>query len=610
VSIVHLPSRSPTASADPLPGDMPEVAQLLTDAGFLDGLSRVAEKYGIPPGAAPSQAGACLREMSAVHNARVSELWQRAGRWMIRGYDVLVDDDGLAELRRLDRKHTLIFLISHRSYLDEFVLPAALVNGHMSPLFGIAGGNLNFFPLGDLARRNGIVHVRRDTSDAPIYRYALRSFIGQLVANKHNLCWSIEGGRTRTGKLRPPRYGLLRYVADAVDAIPDADPLLVPVSLMYDQLPVHEVSRMASEARGRAKEAENLRWLVSYAAGLKERRGRIYLDFGVPLPLRARLDELRAESVTQNQVERVALDVCHRLNAATPITPTAAVCIALLAQDRALTLDEVLATVRPLADYVATRHWPVAGAANLADRSTLRWALRELVRSGVLTEYSGGTETVWRVGRDQHLIAAVYRNSVLHVLLMRAVGELALLAVAEGRVQGATGGLGVATRLRELLKFEFFFAQRGGFVADLRREIEILAGDVEEFEDLTADQAETWLGKSRLMVSPLVLRPYLDAYRVVARCLADLNEEPADEAELVSAALGIGHQWAMQRTLANEESVSGEMFTTALKLAAHRNLLTADAPELAERRRQFAEEIEEFAAAIRRVTARRPEQEV
>jgi glycerol-3-phosphate O-acyltransferase len=588
---------------------MPEVAALLTDATFLDGLTRVAEKYGIGMAEARGQAGACLREMSATHNPRVSRLWGRAGAWMVRGYDLLVDEDGLANLRRLDRKHTLIFLISHRSYLDEFALPPAIAQGGLSPLFGIAGGNLDFFPLGDLARRNGIVHVRRDTSDAPIYRYCLRAFIGQMVTNKHNLCWSIEGGRTRTGKLRPPRYGLLRYVADAVEASPDADPLLVPVSLMYDQLPIHEVARMASEARGQAKEAENLRWLVSYAAGLKERRGRIYLDFGAPLPLRARLDELRAESVTQNQVERVALDVCHRLNAATPITPTAAVCIALLAQDRALTLDEVLATVRPLADYVAARRWPVAGAADLADRATLRWALRELVRSGVLTEYAGGTETVWRIGPDQHLIAAVYRNSVLHVLLMRAVGELALLAVAEGRVHGASGGLGVATRLRELLKFEFFFAQRGGFVEDLRTEIEILGGDVDHNEELTADQAETWLGKSRLMVSPLVLRPYLDAYRVVAHCLADLADDPAEEAEVVRSALRIGHQWALQRSLASEESVSGEMFTTALKLAAHRNLL-AEGEDLALRRRQFVAEIEDFRGAIRRVAAWRPEEGV
>jgi glycerol-3-phosphate O-acyltransferase len=72
----------------------------------------------------------------------------------------------------------------------------------------------------------------------------------------------------------------------------------------------------------------------------------------------------------------------------------------LLAVDRALTLDEVLTTVRPLADYIRARGWPVAGGATLTYRSTLRWALRELVRSGVLTSYSGGSETVWGIGEQ------------------------------------------------------------------------------------------------------------------------------------------------------------------------------------------------------------------
>ena len=40
--------------------------------------------------------------------------------------------------------------------------------------------------------------------------------VGHIVATGQNLTWSIEGGRSRTGKLRPPRYGALRYVVDAV----------------------------------------------------------------------------------------------------------------------------------------------------------------------------------------------------------------------------------------------------------------------------------------------------------------------------------------------------------------------------------------------------------
>jgi glycerol-3-phosphate O-acyltransferase len=594
----------------PLPTDTREVSQLLESDSFRASVSELAGKIDMAPAEAMTEVAGYLREMSATHNQRVSDVWQRFGGWLTRGYDILVDDDGLAELRRLDRKHALIFLISHRSYLDEFILPPVLQSGGLSPLFGMAGANLNFFPLGTVARRTGIIHVRRSTGDIPIYRLALRSFVGQLVANKSNLCWSIEGGRTRTGKLRPPRYGLMRYMADAVEALPDTDPLLVPVSFMYDQLPVHEVGRMASEARGAGKEAEDVRWLVNYAAGLKERLGRVYLDFGTPLPLRQRLEELRADEVTENQVERVALDVCHRINAATPVTPTAAVCIALLAADRALTLDEVLTTVRPLADYVSGRGWPVAGGATLTDRSTLRWALRELVRSGVLTSYSGGSETVWGIGDDQHLVAAVYRNSAIHVLLVRAIAELSLLAVAEADAEPGKGAPNTlfdeALRLRELLKFDFFFAQREQFAEELAAEIAILASpDTSNELKVTPEQAREWLARARPLVSHLVLRPFLDAYRVVGEQLAALDEdETVDQSALVDSCLRVGHQWALQRTLASEESVSGEMFSTALKLAGHRDLLKPGAPYLGKRRREFADELGEVARAIGRIADR------
>jgi glycerol-3-phosphate O-acyltransferase len=591
----------------PMPSDTREVTQLLSSEAFQGAVSELAGGLGVSPEDALAEAAGYLREMSATHQPKVSEAWQRFGGWLSRGYDVLVDDDGLAELRRLDRKHSLVFLISHRSYLDEFVLPPVLQNGDLSPLYGMAGANLNFFPLGTVARRTGIVHVRRSTSDIPIYRLALRSFMGQLVANRSNLCWSIEGGRTRTGKLRPPRYGLLRYVADAVEELPGADPLLVPVSMMYDQLPVHEVGRMASEARGQGKEPEDVRWLVNYARGLRERLGRVYLDFGTPLPLRQRLAELRADAVTENQVERVALDVCHRINAATPVTPTAAVCIALLAADRALTLDQVLDTVRPLADYVSGRGWPVAGAANLTDRSTLRWALRELVRSGVLTSYSGGAETVWGIGAEQHLIAATYRNSAIHVLLVRAIAELALLAVAESESAPREGApktaFDEALRLRELLKFDFFFAQREQFGQELAAEIDILAGpDASNGLAVTPEQASRWLSQARPLVAHLVLRPFLDAYRVVGEQLAGLDEDEAvDEQSLVEHCLRLGHQWSLQRILASEESVSGEMFSTALKLAKHLDLVKPGTPNLGKRRREFADELGEVAMAIGRI---------
>jgi glycerol-3-phosphate O-acyltransferase len=379
---------------------------------------------------------------------------------------------------------------------------------------------------------------------------------------------------------------------------------------------------MASEARGGEKQPEDMRWLVKYARGLRSRLGRAYLDFGEPVPLRERMAELRVAGVAEKDlVERVALDVCHRLNEATPVTPTAAVCVALLGAGRALTLDQVLETVTPLAAYLTKRGWPIAGAANLTDRSTVRWALRELVRSGVLTSYAGGTERVWGIGAEQHLIAAVYRNTAIHVLIERAITELCLLALAEsagkkstsgsssaeqdGSAASAQVGIDEALRLRELLKFDFFFAQRDKFIADLREEIAIMAApDTLNDDEVTPAQASNWLGRARPLVAHLVLRPFLDAYRLVGERLAAFeDDEDVDQEEVVRDCLRVGQQWSLQGLLASEESVSGEMFRTALKLAQHRDLLAAQSPQVGKRRQEFADEIREVASAIDRIAA-------
>lgn len=535
-----------------------------------------------------AEAATYVNEMAASHVPAVVRTWHALAAWMVRGFRVVTSDDELAPLRALDRDHTLIFLISHRSYLDQFSFPPRLVREGISPTFGLAGANLNFFPLGTLARRNGFIPVRRATGDIPVYRSALRAVVGQMVTNGDNLVWSIEGGRTRTGKLRPPRYGLLRYVTDAVEAVQSDRAVIVPVSILFDQLPLHEVKLMASESRGLPKKPENVRWLLSYARGLRHRLGSIYINFGTPVPLNDRLTALRAAGLNDRQVlERIALDVCHRINRITPVSATAAVCVAMLGADRALTLEEVCATVAPLAHYLDARGWPIAGGADLTDRATVSRTLDDLVGSGVLTTYSGGPEDVWGVGADQHLIAAVYRNSAIHVLVMRAIAELAVLALVQTPGSDKRTAWDKALALRELLKFEFFFAGRDEFADELWHEFALMTGSGHDrAAPLDAVEITRQLRESKLLVAHLVLRPFVDAYRMVAEELTNAGGSGVvDEQLLLKRCLRLGRQWALQHRV-TEESVSGEIFSTALKLARHRGLLDADAaPEEIRRRR-------------------------
>jgi glycerol-3-phosphate O-acyltransferase len=363
---------------------------------------------------------------------------------------------------------------------------------------------------------------------------------------------------------------------------------------------------MVSESRGLPKRPENARWLVGYARGLHHRLGRIYLNFGTPVPLYDRLTALRSEGLNDRQVvERVALDICHRINRATPVSATAAVCVAMLGADRALTLEEVCATVAPLADYLMARKWPIAGGLDLTDRPTVERSLGDLVTSGVLSCYRGGVATVWGIGEDQHLIAAVYRNSAIHVLVMRAIAELSLLVFVQTAGADNKTAWDAALALRELLKFDFFFAGRDEFADELWKEFAIMTG-VGHDTDAPLDVVEVshCLQNSDLLLAHLVLRPFIDSYRVVAEELAAAGDRAVDEEELLRRCLRLGRQWSLQHRI-TEESVSGEMFSTATKMARHRGL-TEIGPELAQRRSELVAELVDLQRAIDRLVTRCP----
>jgi glycerol-3-phosphate O-acyltransferase len=577
--------------------DAPEVVMLLADDDFAGRVAELAGSLGRPAGEVRGEVAGYLREMGATRTRRATSDWARFSRWLTRAHELIIDPEQAHRLRSLDRTQSLLFPFSHRSYLDGVTVPAAISQNGVEPPFVLAGANLDVFPFNRLLRRSGYVYIRRSTADNPVYRFALRWYVAQMIRNRRNLCWSIEGGRTRTGKLRPPTYGLLHYVTEALDADAAAKALIVPVSIVYEQL--HEVPLVTTEARGIGKRPEDLRWLWSFGRSQRERFGRAYVEFGEPIPLRDRLAELRGDDPSVRAVERIALETSHRINRATPVTTTAVVCLALLAADRALTLDEVLATVAPLARYLAQRGRPVAGAANLTDRATIHRALDDLSRSGVLAGFDGGTETIWSIAPGQHLVAAFYRNTAVHVLVDRAIGELGLVAAMEDGENGLATANREILRLRDLLKVDFFFPSRREFAREMAAELAVAdPRQAEELHEFGPADARRWLTESELLVAHLVLRPFLEAYLVVAdRLAAWPDDEPFDPDGFLEECLRLGRQWAMQKRIASEESVSLELFKPALRLAEHRGLL-ADGAEVAKRRADFRDEIQ---ATVRRV---------
>jgi glycerol-3-phosphate O-acyltransferase len=574
---------------------------------FRGELAMLARALGRNYASVAREAGADLHEIAASHSPfvidLVVQLWQRLYK---RGYGEVLHYEPVQvdQLRALSQQHPVVFLPTHKSNLDHGVLQALLHENGLPPNHTAGGINMNFFPLGPLVRRAGVFFIRRSFKDDEVYKLVLRHYIDTLIKKRFSLEWYIEGGRSRSGKLLPPRFGMLAYVVDAFRRGRSEDVMLIPTAICYDQ--ISDVSDYAAEQQGAAKERESFFWFVRLVRRLGRRYGRIVVRFGEPLSLRAALgapDPNAAPDPDERSLalQKVGFDVCVRINRATPITPISLVCLALLGRgDRALSVDEMLDALHNLVAYVKRRGLPTSEAITLDTPEGMRHTLDLLVESHLLERFDGGPDTVWAIGAGQHLSAAYYRNTVIHYFVNGAIAELALLRAGEGDVRERRREFwDEALRLRDLLKFEFFFTDKDVFGTELAAEV---AFHDEHWEKAFEEGPEA-LAELVARVKPLsahrVLRPFLEAYRVVADVLLRRAPEvPVEEEPFLRECLALGRQYALQRRIEKQESVSKTIFASALKLAGNRGLCDPATPDLAARRRAFAHELREV---IRRV---------
>ena len=552
-----------------------EIGQSARFRAAIEGLARSLEE---PVADLMKLATEALDEMVASHGRLAVDVWDQFSGWMARAYELDVDEGGIAPVRELDREYALVFLPSHRSYLDPMVLRHALARHGFPPNHTLGGVNVGFWPIGPIARRSGMIFIKRSFRDAPVHKAVLREYIAYLLRKRFNLEWYIEGGRSRTGKLRPPRYGLLAYVVDAFKASPDREVQLVPVSIVYDQLP--EVGKMAAEDRGTPKTAESFSWLVAYARSQGRRLGRAHISFGEPLPLGRTLAD-------DESVPKVAFEVCHRINRVTPITPMSIVAFSMLgAEGRGLTMDEGRTIGRPVIDYVSRRGLPTTGDVRVGELDPFRDALGALIREGVVREYPGGSGSVYAISPEKHQEVAFYRNASIHFFLNRAIVELALLHAAEVAAPDPEETVWQeALRLRDLLKFEFFFARKREYAEEMRAEATLIEPGWET-RTIPAGEIEAVLMAQPMLLAPRVLRPFVEAYLVVAEQLAERDpSEPIDEKALVAECIAVGQQKLVRGRIAAAESISAELFGGALRLVSNRGLTDPRS------RRAFAEEV-------------------
>ncbi len=569
--------------------------QILDSPDVQQTLQRLADEAGLPLAEVIEVARSDLAEMAADPGERSAAFWDMFCTWLSRAYRLDYRPSEVQRLAERNQDASLVFLPNHRSYLDPLVLRSALSQHGFAPNQVLSGANLAIWPFSQIGRRSGIVFIRREVRGDAIYRATLHAYLTHLIAERRNLEWYFEGGRTRTGKLRPPRLGILSYVMDAFTEHPDRDVLIVPTSITYDQQ--HEVGAISAEERGGTKRPETLRWMYQFAASQSRRLGRAYLRFGEPLSLRDAVALTADEDGAVRPrlaVPKVAFETAIRINAATPIMPGALITFALLDNgDRSITALEGRRILKPLVTYIQRRDLPMTEWPDLSEFGRMREVLDRLVSQGVITVFTGGTEPVYSITPGKEHEAAFYRNTIIHFFLVRAVAELAALQAAEDEsddIPAATWEN--ARRLRDLLAFEFFFPSSRELAHEVAMETTLLNPRWREHTYSPAQVREE-LDRLELLVAHRVIGPFLEAYAVLADELALLGAEPADGKELVERCLGVAQQRWLQRRLPTPESVSADYFRNGVRLVEHLGLLASDDADLPARRRAFADELHE-----------------
>ncbi|MDX1379709.1 MAG: 1-acyl-sn-glycerol-3-phosphate acyltransferase, partial [Xanthomonadales bacterium] len=579
---------------------------------FETALQRFAEDSGRPIDTVRAEADGYMKELIAVPNALFVDLRARFDNFILGlGYDrnVVCRPEDLERVREIVQSRPAMLLWTHKTYIDSVALTAKMFEHDFPMLHIFAGANMGFAGLGLLMRRSGGIFIRRSFQDKPLYKLVLRHYIGYLMEKRFPMTWAFEGTRSRTGKLMPPRYGLLKYVLEAAQATDARDIHVIPVTVSYDLM--RDVHEYASEQIGRVKQPESFKWFIGYLSSLRQPMGRMYLDFGEPVVLAEAPDPEDGLALS-----KIAFEVAVQANRVTPITMPAIGCMVLLgAAPRALTLRELQGEIIRLVGWAHDRGIRLTSDFSPERLGQVRDLANAMVGMGLLIRYDEGSDTVFGIDPASHPMASYYRNTIVHHFVNKAILELALLGVPQ--LQGGAvpsepeAWLWAETeRLRDLFKFEFFYPEKSEFRAELERELQRV--EPAWHARLERGDIPGLLGALRPLVAHASLLPYVEAYSVVFDLLARLAPgESLTEADCVGRALKEGRQAYLQRRITSEASIGKILFANGFRLADNLGLTRANPDsgpdsgpvrdDIGERRAALLREFKELARRLDRV---------
>ncbi|KAL2120083.1 hypothetical protein VTJ04DRAFT_4109 [Mycothermus thermophilus] len=339
------------------------------------------------------------------------------------------------------KKQSIVFLPCHRSHVDYVSLQLICYRLGLALPIVVAGDNLNFPLVGTFLQHAGAMYIRRSFGDDQLYTTLVQTYIDVLLQGGYNLECFIEGGRSRTGKLLPPKFGILSFVLDSLLSGRVEDAIICPVSTQYDK--VIETEGYVTELLGVPKKKENLAdFLTGGSSVLSLRLGRVDVRFHEPWSLRSFVNEqlsrlskvpstihidwrdMKNQTVRQKLLRTLGYKVLADMNAVSVVMPTALIGTVLLTlRGRGVGHSELIRRVEWLIQRVRAKGGRVAHFGNAPLPDVIERGLDVLGKDLVGVIDGVAERTYYAVDRFQ---LSFYRNMTIHLFISEALVAAAL----------------------------------------------------------------------------------------------------------------------------------------------------------------------------------------
>lgn len=599
--------------------------EILTDARTQDAIQTVARETGDDIAEVQKRAGDQVKEIAANFSMFVIKLLAAllTGVWN-QIYDGLeIDESGLDKVRESARESRIVLVPSHKSHVDYLLLSYVFYRRGLIPPHIAAGINLSFWPLGPIFRRAGAFFLRRSFSGDPLYPHMFNAYLVKLLEEGFFIEFFIEGTRSRTGRLNPPKYGMLNMIVEAFRSGSIDRLTFVPVSVGYQN--IIEGSSYREELSGGEKRSESLGGLFRSLNVLRQRYGQVYIEFGEPIDLQHFLDEYHAGESDElhgeelaRSVRRLAYRIIHRINDVTTVTPSALAALVVLNNPaRAMDPDTLSREVGFVLSFLEERRARLSNAIQRALRANasqihapsritiedseidefdrefvddelpsgksqvrltdqavgravlpeLQGALDLLGEKALVDKRDVDGETLYAVPEDARTELSYYRNNIIHYFVPEAVFATALYVVEGSRV--ALEDVRQYTHfLSRLFKYEFCFEERRRFDEVFQRTTAyfVARGWVERDEDDPSTLLVTDPPPAGAEFVRALLLPNIEAYFVAAATLEEFATEWVDIKELTKRALSRGEAMQMKGELIYSESIARTSLENAYRV--------------------------------------------